>query len=120
MRIGGSRESDIRDRSKPRPWLPNDLGILIASCEKGDIRQSQFGLFVHSDQGTKDVPLLSTGPSRRAELEELYSAVVLDKPIRHSGPWGLATLEVCLAIMESAKQRKEIFLSHQVPAPEED
>jgi phthalate 4,5-cis-dihydrodiol dehydrogenase len=53
-------------------------------------------------------------------LEELYNAVVLDKPIRHSGPWGMATLEVCLAIMQSAKERKEIFLSHQVPAPEED
>jgi hypothetical protein len=29
-------------------------------------------------------------------------------------------LEVCLAILRSAKERKEIFLSHQVPAPEED
>ena len=107
--------------AKPRPWLPNDLGILIAPCERGDIRQSQFGLYVHSDEGTKDVPLVGGGgPSRRGELEELYNAVVLDKPIRHSGPWGMATLEVCLAIMQSAKERKEIFLSHQVPAPEED
>jgi phthalate 4,5-cis-dihydrodiol dehydrogenase len=53
-------------------------------------------------------------------LEELYNAVVLDKPIRHTGPWGMATLEVCLAIMQSAKERKEIFLSHQVAAPEDD
>jgi hypothetical protein len=29
-------------------------------------------------------------------------------------------LEVCLAIMQSAKERKEIFLSHQVPAPQEN
>ena len=27
----------------------------------------------------------------------------------------MATLEVGLAIMESARQRKEIYLSHQVP-----
>jgi phthalate 4,5-cis-dihydrodiol dehydrogenase len=121
MRIGGSQERALfRDHDKPRPWVPNDLGILIASCERGDIRQSQFGLYVHSDEGTKDVPLVSGGPSRRAELEELYNAVVLDKPIRHTGPWGMATLEVCLAIMQSAKERKEIFLSHQVPAPEEE
>jgi phthalate 4,5-cis-dihydrodiol dehydrogenase len=121
MRIGGSFEREIRDRSKPKPWLPNDLGILIATCESGDIRQSQYGLYVHSDEGTKDVPLMGGGgPSRRAELEELYNGVVLDKPIRHSGPWGMATLEVCLAIMQSAKERKEIFLSHQVPAPEDD
>src|SRR5574342_116467 len=119
MRIGGAHEHEVRDRSKAKPWLPNDLGILVATCEKGDIRQSQFGLFVHSDEGTKDVPLVGGGgPSRRAELEELYNAVVLDKPIRHTGLWGMGTLEVCLAIMQSAKERKEIFLSHQVPAPD--
>ncbi|TMA82449.1 MAG: gfo/Idh/MocA family oxidoreductase, partial [Deltaproteobacteria bacterium] len=121
MRIGGANESEVRDRSKVKPWLPNDLGILVATCEKGDIRQSQYGLFVHSDEGTKDVPLIGGGgPSRRGELMELFNAVVLDKPIRHTGPWGMATLEVCLALIQSAKERREILLKHQVPAPEED
>jgi phthalate 4,5-cis-dihydrodiol dehydrogenase len=120
MRIGGTNERDIRDRSKPKPWLPNDLGLLIASCERGDIRQSQFGLYLHDDEGTKDIPLIGGGPSRRGELEELYNAVVLNKPIRHTGRWGMATLEVCLAIMQSARERKEILLSHQVPAPQDD
>ena len=121
MRIGGANEREVRDRSKVKPWLPNDLGILVATCERGDIRQSQYGLFVHSDEGTKDVPLIGGGgPSRRGELMELYNAVVLDKPIRHTGPWGMATLEVCLALIQSAKERKEILLKHQVPAPEED
>jgi hypothetical protein len=31
----------------------------------------------------------------------------------------MATLDVCLAIIESARERKEILLKHQVPAPEE-
>ncbi|MPZ77425.1 MAG: gfo/Idh/MocA family oxidoreductase [Deltaproteobacteria bacterium] len=122
MRIGGSKEREVFRRGAPgKPWLPNDLGILVATCERGDIRQSQYGLYVHSDEGTKDIPLVGGGgPSRRGELIELYEAVVLDKPIRHTGPWGLATLEVCLAIMQSAKERKEVMLSHQVPAPEAD
>ncbi len=118
MRIGGSQEQQIfRRGGERRPWIPNDLGILIASCEKGDIRQSQYGLYVYSDDGTQDVPLSEEGTSRRAELEELYGAVVLNKPIRHTGPWGMATLEVCLAIMQSARERREIFLSRQVPCP---
>jgi len=29
-----------------------------------------------------------------------------------------ATLEVCLAMVESSATRKEIFLSHQVPTPD--
>jgi phthalate 4,5-cis-dihydrodiol dehydrogenase len=122
MRIGGANEQEVLSRGIPgRVWLPNDLGILVATCERGDIRQSQHGLYVHSDQGTNDVTLVGGGgPSRRGELIELYNAVVLDQPIRHTGPWGMATLEVCLAIMQSAKERREIMLSHQVPAPQED
>jgi phthalate 4,5-cis-dihydrodiol dehydrogenase len=120
MRIGGSQEQQIfRRGGERRPWVPNDLGILIVTCEKGDIRQSQYGLYGSGDDGVTDVPLPEGGASRRAELEELYSAVVLDQPIRHTGRWGMGTLEVCLAIMESARERKEIFLSRQVPAPEE-
>lgn len=121
MRIGGAQERQLfGNRAQPRPWVPNDLGILVASCEKGDIRQSQFGLYVHGDEGTKDVPLTGGGASRRGELEELYNAVVLDQPIRHTGRWGMATLEVCLAIMQSGRERREIMLTHQVPAPEQE
>jgi phthalate 4,5-cis-dihydrodiol dehydrogenase len=121
MRIGGSQEHQIfRRGGERRPWVPNDLGILVVSCDIGDIRQSQYGLYVYTDDGVQDVPLSEEGSWRRAELEELYSAVVLNKPIRHTGPWGMATLEVCLAIMQSARDRREVFLSHQVRAPEEN
>jgi len=121
MRIGGSQEEAIfRRGGERRPWVPNDLGILVATCERGDIRQSQFGLFVYGDDGVKDVPLQEGGASRRGELEELYNAVVLNKPVRHTGHWGLATLEVCLALMQSGRERREIIMSHQVPAPPED
>jgi phthalate 4,5-cis-dihydrodiol dehydrogenase len=121
MRIGGAQERQLfGDRSERKAWTPNDLGILIVSCERGDIRQSQYGLYVHGDDGVKDIPFVGGSTSRRAELEELYNAVVLDRPIRHTGAWGLATLEVCLAVMQSARERREITLSHQVPSPEEN
>ncbi len=51
-------------------------------------------------------------------MKEIYEAVVNDRPVFHDGRWGEATLEVCLAILESARQRKELILSHQVPSPE--
>ena len=120
MRIGGSAEGALFRREGRRPWVPNDLGILVATCERGDIRQSQFGLYVYGDDGMKDVPLPEGGASRRGELIELYNAVVLNKPIRHTGHWGLATLEVCLALMQSGKERREIMMSHQVPTPPGD
>jgi phthalate 4,5-cis-dihydrodiol dehydrogenase len=116
MRIGGGQERQLfRERGGKRPWIPNDLGILIASCDRGDIRQSQWGISVYNDNGIEDVPLPEEGWSRRAELQELYGAVRLGRLVRHTGAWGMATLEVCLAIVESARDRREIFLSHQVP-----
>jgi phthalate 4,5-cis-dihydrodiol dehydrogenase len=115
MRIGGAQEREIFRQRGRRAWIPNDLGILIASCDRGDIRQSQWGLYVYRDSGVEDVSLPEEGWSRRAELEELYGAVVLEHPVRHTGAWGMATLEVCLAIIESARERREIFLTHQVP-----
>jgi phthalate 4,5-cis-dihydrodiol dehydrogenase len=33
----------------------------------------------------------------------------------HDGRWGKATVEVSLAVLESARERREIQLSHQVP-----
>ena len=48
-------------------------------------------------------------------VDELYDAVVNDRPVRHNGRWGKATLEACLAIQQSARERREIILSHQVP-----
>jgi len=118
-RIGGRLEQVVFRRLEPEPWVPEDLGMTIVSCERGDIRHSKYGIFIHDDEGVHEIDLgLKTkelGPSqRREELEEFYESVVLNKPLYHDGPWGVGTLEVCLAIMQSGRERKEIMLSHQV------
>ena len=57
--------------------------------------------------------------NRRAELQELYDAVVNGHPVYHSGEWGMATLEATLAIVESSNTGKLIELKHQVaPVPD--
>lgn len=117
LRIGGTAEAEVFRRSERRPWVPGDLGFVIVSCERGDIRHSKYGLFVYDDDGVHDIELPgvdSQARSRRPELEELYDGVVNGKPVHHDGAWGMATLEACLAIMESAKTRQEIHLSRQI------
>jgi phthalate 4,5-cis-dihydrodiol dehydrogenase len=121
LRIGGEQEQIIFRRNEPEPWAPEDMGMAIVSLDRADVRQSAYGIYVHSDEGKQEVDIVAgraMGVSqRRAELEELYNAVVLGEPVWHDGRWGMATLEVCLAIMESARQRREIMLEHQVPVP---
>ena len=116
LRIGGQAEQEIFRSERKDPWVPEDMGMVIVSCERGDIRHSKWGLYVYDDEGMHEIDLTGEGNSmgRRGELEELYNGVVLGKPIYHDGVWGMATLEVCLAVMESGKQHKEIQLTHQV------
>ena len=65
-------------------------------------------------------PSLSTLTRRLPEtiprsevVDELYDAVVLGRPPLHSGEWGLATLEICLAILASAESGRQVELQHQ-------
>ncbi len=117
MRYGGQREGEYSHRSQGERKQPF-FGFTVVTCEKGDIRQSQDGLIIYGDEEKREVPLEARRIGREAEMDELYNAVVNKRPVFHDGRWGEATLEVCIAILESAKQRKELSLSHQVPSPE--
>src|SRR5579884_280501 len=125
MRIGGSAERQLFREERAKPWIPHDLGMVVVSCERGDMRHSKYGIYVYDDDGIHDLDLTPKGQTtagqRRAVLEELYNGVALGKPIFLDGRWGMATLEVSLAIIQSARERREIMLTHQVPvAPEYD
>jgi predicted dehydrogenase len=117
MRFGGQREgeySHVWSGERHQPFF----GFIVVSCEKGDIRQTPDGLYIYGEMEQREITLSAGSRGREAEVEELYNAVVHNRPVFHDGRWGAATLEVCLAMLESAKERKEIFLSHQVPSPE--
>tara|TARA_Y100001936_G_scaffold253706_1_gene320254 strand:- start:2971 stop:4224 length:1254 start_codon:yes stop_codon:yes gene_type:complete len=120
LRIGGEAEQAIfRSASGPKNWKPNDLGIVIVSCEFGELRQGPEGLYKYTDDGLVELMVDSDPLHRDQELEELYNAVRLGRPVFHSGAWGMATLEVGLAINESTKTHKDIILTHQIEMPSE-
>jgi len=117
MRFGGRREGEFSHAWKGERKQPF-FGFTLVSCEKGDIRQTPDGLKIYGETGHREIALDKGSRGREAEVEELYNAVVHNRPVFHDGRWGAATLEVCLAMLESAEKRQEIFLSHQVPSPE--
>src|ERR1043166_2465994 len=117
MRFGGQREgeySHMWSGERKQPFF----GFTLVSCERGDIRQTPDGLMIYGENDKREIDLPVGSRGREAEIEELYNAVVHNRPVFHDGRWGEATLEICLAMLESAKERKEILLSHQVPSPE--
>ena len=112
---------------KPGAWAGGDsgprkqhqpfFGLTVVTCERGDIRQSRDGLFIYDEDGKREIHIPKGIDAREAELQEFFEGIVNDRPIFHDGRWGQATLEVCLAILQSAAERREVTLSHQVPAP---
>ena len=126
FQIGGRRDPTLApEAADTKPWSPMDLGMVVLSCEHGDLRHSQHGVWVYGDNGKRDVDLRKL---RRGELDlegggamqaliELHGAVMENKPLYHSGEWGRATLEATIAIVDSAKSGKEIRLEKQVAMP---
>jgi phthalate 4,5-cis-dihydrodiol dehydrogenase len=92
----------------------NHFGFVMASCERADLRPTPQAVAIYGDEERR-VEELSPPRIPRAEVvNELYDAAVLGRPPLHSGEWGLATLEICLAILASAENGREIDLHHQV------
>jgi phthalate 4,5-cis-dihydrodiol dehydrogenase len=117
MRFGGGREKELSERSEGGggSGFQMDAGIIIACCEKGDIRQSPEGLWIYDDEGQREVVVEGLRDERMAELDEMYQAITQKRPVHHDGRWGMATLEVILAMIQSSEERREIQLTHQCP-----
>ena len=93
--------------------LHQHFGVLIASCEHADLRPMPEGVWIYAD-GERKLEALPAPKVQRAEvLDELYGAVVEGRPPQHDGAWALATTEVCLAILQSAAEQREITLRSQ-------
>ena len=124
-RIGGSNQQAPRqarssaDAARGRQWVPGNTGLVLVSCEGGDIRYSRYGITVYSDAGRDEQTVEEAYLPGREDLAELYEAAVHDRTVYHDGPWGMATLEISLAMMQSSREGREVELSHQVKMPDE-
>ena len=92
------------------------FGPLIVSCDKADLRPLPTGVMIYADGEQRLEPLPAPDAPRAGVIDELYGAVVNGKAPLHDGRWGLATIEACLAILESARTGKEVPLKHRTSA----
>ena len=86
------------------------FGVVIVSCDKADLRPLPDGVMIYADRAKKLARLPAPRIPRTEVIDELYAAVVEGRPPLHSGEWAMATLQVCLAILESSRQGKEVLL----------
>jgi phthalate 4,5-cis-dihydrodiol dehydrogenase len=90
------------------------FGSIVVSCERADLRPLPDGVMIYGDEGVRLDPVPVPAIPRAEVIDEFYDAVVHGEPPLHDGPWSRATLEVCLAILDSSQAQAEIMLRHQV------
>lgn len=101
----------------PAHWHHLHCGVTIVSCARGDMRPSADGVLVYGQDGRRElqVPRGAAFPDKGSVIDEMLKAIRTGVSPLHDGAWGMATMEVCAAVLQSARERREIVLQHQVP-----
>src|SRR5580700_6600361 len=99
----------------PPPNHQPHFGLMIVTCERGEMRASADGLFIYDRNGKREVvlPKSAAMPGRSEVLDDMIAAIRIGKPPLQDGRWGKANVEVTLALLQSARERREVMLEHQ-------
>ena len=110
LALKAKRNYGGKDFRQAKPVAHQHFGLFIVSCEKADLRPLPNGVMIYGDKEKRLQALPNPRLPRAEVIDELYGAVVEGRAPVHSGESALATLQVCLAILESSRLGKEIVL----------
>ena len=94
--------------SAPAPAGHGHFGLVIVSCEHADLQPMPDAVHVHADDRRIVEPVPATSVPRAEVIDELYAAVVDRVPPLHDGEWARDTLAATVAILESAREGREV------------
>jgi phthalate 4,5-cis-dihydrodiol dehydrogenase len=87
------------------------------SCEGADLRALPDGVVIYQDGVARREALPPPTVPRTEVVDELYKAIVHHRPPPHDGAWAMATLEVVLGILRSAREGRDVAFHNQVGLP---
>lgn len=89
------------------------FGPVIALCDRADLRLTPDGVDVFGDT-ERSFRAAKFGPApRRTVIDAIVAAIREGEPPVQTGEWGLASLEVCHAILQSASTGQPVDLQRQ-------
>ncbi len=117
-RAYGPNVSAADVRAAPLPPAHNHFGMVIVSCESGDLRPMPNGVEIFTNDERRFDALPPPDVPRAEVIDELAGAILHGVQPLHTGEWSLATTEVCIAILQSSTTQSEVTLHHQIGLPE--
>ncbi len=124
--LGGSADEAALKSARTyggRDWRPEDgatpphhehFGFVLVCCDRADLRLTPDGVMVYADAERRLRAVPPPEIPRVRVIDELCGALFESRPPIHNGEWTMATMEVCLALLESAEARCEVPLRLQV------
>ncbi|WP_407849095.1 Gfo/Idh/MocA family protein [Bordetella petrii] len=111
---GAAYAPPARGASASAGLLHQHFGTVVVSCEHADLRPMADRILIYGNE-RKQARMLPPPRAPRLEvIDELHDAIYLGKPCLHDGRWAKATLEICLAFLESHRAGHDVILRHQV------
>jgi phthalate 4,5-cis-dihydrodiol dehydrogenase len=117
MRLAGGDEAELKRLraygAAPQPEFERvgheHFGFVLASCERADLRPTAHAVEIYGE--VREVfPVPPTAFPRQGVIDEFWGAVVEGRPPLHDAAWGEASLAVCLAMIRSSEEGREIAL----------
>jgi phthalate 4,5-cis-dihydrodiol dehydrogenase len=95
-----------------QPYLPH-FGLVVATCERGDIRLSPTGIVIHDADGTRELTVARGigRPGQGDALDALWHAVRSGCSSIHDARWGRDTVAAIIAMLHSSQTRREVMLA---------
>ncbi|MFW5654449.1 MAG: Gfo/Idh/MocA family oxidoreductase [Roseicyclus sp.] len=99
----------------PAPSHHEHFGPVIALCDRADLRLTPDGveIFADTERSFRAAPI--DAAPRKTVIDALWAAVREGAAPAQTGAWGLASLELCHAILEAAEKKQWVPLARQVP-----
>ncbi|MCX7560633.1 Gfo/Idh/MocA family oxidoreductase [Sulfitobacter sp. F26204] len=101
----------------PRATEHEHFGPVIALCDHADLKLTPSGVEIFADTSRSFRAAPAPDRPRGGVLDALWGAVRADEEPIQTGEWGLASLEACQAILESARTGLPVGLKHQISVP---
>jgi len=100
-------------RAGDAPAAHQHFGPIIVSCDRADLRPTPAGVEVWGDRERTLRELAPPAVPRAEVVDELVDAVRHGRAPLHDGASATATVEICLAMLASAREGRDVALRHQ-------
>jgi phthalate 4,5-cis-dihydrodiol dehydrogenase len=87
------------------------FGPIIVSCEGGDLKPMADAVMIYRPHSRDRLVLEPPTVPRSEVIDELYLAQFYGVTPLHNGEWARETMQICLAMLQSSEEQRDVTLS---------